>query len=818
MIITKNILNKSVSKTSNINKIAALLSISLVLPIASCGGGGSGSNETKPVQPPVTNNDTVPNNFNFTDVNGAELNTLTVSNEITISGINAAASISITGGEYSINSTDFTSSSGTINNSDKVKIRLTSASEGSTDSTSQLTIGGVSASFTITTKTITAFDGVNVDINFNTKHSVGGIDTFDRQKFITIHSSAGENDWGENDVHSQNAANADPDLMVNFVTDNDVYFGRDTGSIGWALRNVNEDPAKLGFVDESTATSVGGNFRWTYANSTAKKHADARLPQIEARSLDMIKGGQQHPYWPEGTEITPLVGEPWSFSQADTAAEPLGTATGHYMGQFLAKFFRNSDTEAWEPKPKFFEIMNEPLYDLTTVRNPNDNNYVTPKQVFDFHNTTKAEIRKITENNDVLVGGYTVAFPDFDKDNFQRWEERDKLFIDTSGAQMDFYSIHLYDFPCLSNTEKYRSGSNVEATLDMMENYSHIAIDEMKPYVISEYGAASHCVRNEGWSPRKDTYVLRATNSLLMSFLERPDVIAKTVPFIVVKAEWGRTNVPYGPRLMIQEFERTGVNSETDWVYSDLVLFYNLWAEVNGTRVDTWSSDLDIQVDAYVDGDDAYIILNNLEFNDVEVKLNAFGLDTANISSVNIKHLLTSDDAIEASSIDELNSTSLPSTVTIDGEGTMIIKVTYNSNITIDNTNNEIKYYSNDFKQAISANSDITFNINDVVVGTNGEAVLRLGIGRDHGKSLLPTVKVNNTTLTVPADFRGYDQKQGKKYAGRDNYFGVIEIPVPLVDLQASNTITVNFADTGGFVSTASLQVFATSAALTRSK
>lgn len=818
MIKTKNTLNKIPLKKSNKNKIAALLSIGLVLPIASCGGGGSGATETTPVQPPVTNNDTVPNNFSFTHVEDAALNTLTVSNEITISGINSAASISITGGEYSINNAAFTSATGTINNSDKVKIRLTSASGGSTETTSQLTIGGVSASFTVNTTAVTTFSGVNVDINFNTKHSVGGINTFDRQKFITIHSSAGENDWGENDVHSQNAANADPNLMVNFVTDNDVYFGRDTGSIGWALRNVNEDPAKPGFVDESTATSVGGNFRWSYANSAAKKHVDARLPQIQARSLDMIKGGQQHPYWPEGTIITPLTGEPWSFSQTNTTAEPLGTATGHYMGQFLAKFFKNSDTEAWEPKPKYFEIMNEPLYDLTTVRNPSDDNYVTPKQVFDFHNTTKNEIRKIAENNDVLVGGYTVAFPDFDKDNFQRWEVRDKLFIDTSGEQMDFYSIHLYDFPCLSNTEKYRSGSNVEATLDMMENYSHIRVGEMKPYVISEYGAASHCVRNEGWSPRKDTYVLRATNSLLMSFLERPNVIAKTVPFIVVKAEWGRTDVPYGPRLMIQEFERTGVNTETNWVYSDLALFYNLWAEVNGTRIDTWSSDLDIQVDAYVDGNDAYIILNNLEFSDVEVKLNALGLDTANISSVNIKHLLTSDDAIEASSIDELNTTSLPDTVILDGEGTMVIKVTYASNIVIDETSQEVKYFSNDFKQAISAYSDITFNINDVVVGENGEAVLRLGIGRDHGKSLLPTVKVNNTPLTVPADFRGYDQKQGKKYAGRDNYFGVIEIPVPLSSLQASNTITVNFADTGGFVSTASLQVFSTSTVLSRSK
>ncbi|WP_370980161.1 agarase [Agaribacterium sp. ZY112] len=660
---------------------------------------------------------------------------------------------------------------------------------------------------------------VQVDINLDTKHSVGGIDAFDRQKFITIHSSPSENDWGENDGHTQNAPNEDPDLMVNFVTDNDVYFGRVTGSISWALRNTDEDPSKAGFVDEATATTTGGNFRWTYANSTAKKHTDARLPQIQARAQDMIQGAQQHPYWPEGTTINALSGSTWSFSETDTVDEPLGSATGHYYGQYLSKFFKNNESDEWEAKPKYFEIMNEPLYDLTTVRNPSDANYVTPLEVFEFHNTTKAEIRKIAENDDVLVGGYTVAFPDFDKDNFQRWEDRDKLFIDTSGADMDFYSIHLYDFPCLSNTEKYRSGSNVEATMDMMENYSHIAVGEMKPYVISEYGAASHCERSVGWTPKKDTLVMRATNKMLMSFLERPDVIAKTIPFIVVKAEWGRTiqdgvSIPYGPRLMVQEFERSGVESETQWVYSDIELFYNLWAEVKGTRVDTWSSDLDIQVDAYVDGDDAYIILNNLEFDATGINLDTLGIDTANISAVNIKHLETNG---WESSLTESNPATLPETLTIDGEGTIIIKLTYNSDITINHTSDEVKYYSSDFQQAITMNSPISFAIDDVAVGANGEAVLRLGIGRDHGKSLTPTVMVNTTEVTVPTDFRGYDQITGDVNPGRDNFFGVIEIPVPLSALTEDNTVTIEFDDDGGYVSTAALQVFNTSKELPRS-
>lgn len=810
-------------KVKNSKKVNYVLASLLLFTLVSCGGGGASSDE-KTVTPPTPTEpakDTTPNNFSFNSVDNVELNSIVNSNDITITGINSAANISISGGEYSKNDASFTVSEGTINSGDKIQIRITSSNEPLTEKSAQLTIGGVSATLTVTTKAIESFSGVNVDINFDTKHNVGGIETFDRQKFITIHSSSSENDWGENDSHSQNAPNEDPNLMVNFVTDNDVYFGRVTGSIGWALRNVSEDPLKPGFVDEASATTTGGNFRWSFANSAAKKFSDARLPQIKARSLDMIQGGQQHPYWPEGTSISPFpTGDAWSFSQTDTAQEPLGTATGHYMGQYLSKFFKNNDNDAWEVKPKYFEIMNEPLYDLTTIREPSDDNYVTPLQAFEFHNTTKAEIRKIAENDDIQVGGYTVAFPDFDKDNFQRWEDRDKLFIDTSGAKMDFYSIHLYDFPCHGNTEKYRSGSNMEATMDMMENYSHIAIGEMKPYVISEYGAASHCERSVGWTHKKDTLVTRATNKMLMSFLERPDVIAKTIPFIVVKAEWGRTtqngkSIPYGPRLMVQKFERTGVSTDTEWVYSDIALFYNLWSEVNGTRVDTWSSDLDIQVDAYVDGTDAYIILNNLKFDEAEVNLNAFGLDTSNISAIKIKHLETDG---WVSSLVETNPSALPDRVSIDGEGTMIIKVTYNSDITIDQTSDEVKYYSRDFKQTITANTAITFDINDVVVGSKGEAILRLGIGRDHGKSLTPTVMVNTTEVTVPVNFRGYNQETGKVYTGRDNYFGVIEIPISLSALQEDNTIYIEFPDSGGYVSTAALQVFTTSKVLVRSK
>ena len=658
--------------------------------------------------------------------------------------------------------------------------------------------------------------GATVDINFDMRHSVGGKDSFDRQKYITIHASHLENDWGQNDSFSNNAPNDDPNLLMNFTTDYDVYFGRDTGSIGWQLRNLPQDANRVGFVDEAVATTKGNDTKWSYTNATGNKFVQARA--VEHRAQDMIVGAQQHPYWPEGTLINSVSGiTPWSFSEADTVSEPLGTATGHYMGQFLAKYFKqdaSNNAELGQAKPLWFEVMNEPLYDLVTDRE-GDADQVAPLDVFRMHKHAAAEIRKT--NSELKIGGYTVAFPDFDKDNFQRWEDRDKLFVDTSGANMDFYSIHLYDFPCFQNSERYRRGSNVEATLDMLEAYNTITHGDVKPLVISEYGAAIHCEMNKGWSEKRNTYMMRSTNSMLMAFLERPDVIVKTIPFIVVKAEWGRNNgVPYGPRLMVQNFERDAANGD-EWVYSDLVMFYDLWSEVNGTRIDTKANELGLLTDAYVDGNTAYVVLNNLDFEEKDINLNALGLNGNTVTSVNIKHLMGANGGTEASSLVKTDSASLPSMVTLGGEATMVIKVVFASDVLIDELSEEAKYYATTYKQAITANTGINFAINDVTLGAEGEAVLRLAVGRNHGLSLAPTISVNGTALQASVDWRGYDQKNGKTLTGRPNFFGVLEVSVPYDLLQADNSVQVNFADAGGYVASAALQVFNQSREVSRS-
>ena len=100
--------------------------------------------------------DTTPDAFSFADQFSVALSTLVTSAPITVAGINAAAPISVTGGEYSINGGAFTSAAGTVTNGQQVRVRHTSSGANSASVNTTLTIGGVSDTFTSTTLASTA--------------------------------------------------------------------------------------------------------------------------------------------------------------------------------------------------------------------------------------------------------------------------------------------------------------------------------------------------------------------------------------------------------------------------------------------------------------------------------------------------------------------------------------------------------------------------------------------------------------------------------------------------------------------------------------
>ncbi|MFA0442917.1 carbohydrate-binding protein [Vibrio sp. 10N.222.51.C12] len=610
-----------------------------------------------------------------------------------------------------------------------------------------------------------------VDVNLDVKHEVGGVSKFDREKFMVLHSANIESDWNGEDEKKE--------YLLNQL---DTYFARETGAMKYQLNQIGEDPARDGYAHPYGMTAAGQVVINSYKNSLDNRN----WRNYEDRDMGLITAAQDVPFYPgsgktnKGWEFTPLV--------------PFGHSTGEFMGRFLRDYF-GTGSDTGRPIPKYLELMNEPVWPLVDMGYHGGG---TIEDIFNYHVSAANEVKKF--NPDIKVGGFTTAFPELEKNNFSQWDERWKHFIDLTGNDMDFYSLHLYDLPAFQGGEHYRTGANIEATLDMIEGYSR-KVNKERPFLISEYGAQVHNLKGTPYNPYRDWLNIAAFNSMLMQFLERPDKIIKAVPFGPLKAEWGRTgeNTPYTSRMMRQENEPDSATG--NWVWTDYIKFYELWKDVNGTRIDTKQNNINIQTDAYTEGDKLYLILNNLSKSTEVINLNLLGNTSVNIESVTGNHLyLGNGDKPVMKSIG-IEKSRKPN-VTLNPESTMIIVYDFNSKLSQNYSSIENKYYSTKFKQNIIADTTYTYNIKDVSLTNDGEAVLRLGIGRALNRDRNPTVSINGNALTMNSSYRGSDQ------ADKNSFFGLLEIPVPYDFVEKSNTIRVSFPDEGGYVSSVALQVF----------
>jgi N-acetylneuraminic acid mutarotase len=107
----------------------------------------------KPLASSINTIPTSPAQGSFVAQTNVNISTAAVSNTVTVKGINWPSTISISGGEYSVNGGSYVSAAGTVDNGDSLVVRQTSSDSYSTQTNALLTIGGVNSSFSITTWT-----------------------------------------------------------------------------------------------------------------------------------------------------------------------------------------------------------------------------------------------------------------------------------------------------------------------------------------------------------------------------------------------------------------------------------------------------------------------------------------------------------------------------------------------------------------------------------------------------------------------------------------------------------------------------------------
>ena len=135
--ITVRLLSSSTYRTTN----KATLTI----------GGVSSVFSVTTIEAPKLTLDTTPDAFSFFQQINVPLKTHVTSNSITVTGINALAEMSIVGGEYAINDGNFSNLSTSVNNNDKITVRVLSAPTYQTINKATLTIGHVSKVFSVIT-------------------------------------------------------------------------------------------------------------------------------------------------------------------------------------------------------------------------------------------------------------------------------------------------------------------------------------------------------------------------------------------------------------------------------------------------------------------------------------------------------------------------------------------------------------------------------------------------------------------------------------------------------------------------------------------
>ncbi|WP_109830522.1 T9SS type A sorting domain-containing protein [Reichenbachiella versicolor] len=468
----------------------------------------------------------------------------------------------------------------------------------------------------------------------------------------------------------------------------------------------------------------------------------------------------------------------------------------------LASYVAKSLKSEWENIGKYFEPMNEPMVhakDFYPGSNAEKSNMIIT-EICNYHKYVGEAIHNTPELSNIEVTGYASAYPEFESGNFQLWNNRYKKFIDIAGEEMDVFSIHLYDGKGLNNSGGRRSGSNSEAILDIIEAYSFKKLGIVKPIAVTEYG---RLVPNQpGWvanagisnyAPETNAQAVRSQLHLVMNFMERQSSFEMAIPFNTNRGD----DVTY-------QYAKASLwtrDSKNNIVLSERRYFYEMMKDLKGDRVRINSENIDIQSQAFVSENKLFVMLNNLGDNTQELTLDL--IDDEGLQNVDIKKLQVPVDQTPILTTSSVEAA--PEKITLVYGETAVITYNFKAPIAFKNKITSKKHYTTEYLKEITSNSSNSFSFGAIDIGEGtGTATLRLGVGREHGRSLEPEILVNGTKITLPSDII-----RGPEQPNRSQFFGLLEIPLPINTLngESDNVVEISFPDTGGKISSVILQV-----------
>ncbi|MEM9204596.1 MAG: beta-agarase [Actinomycetota bacterium] len=596
-----------------------------------------------------------------------------------------------------------------------------------------------------------AADPVAVTVDPSSVRSIGGITTLEREKYIVIHASPDDGD-------------TDDEKFRYIEEELEAHFGRDGGVQSGQLQATPADPDNPGMPDVEHMRRAGAAFQ---AERAERPH---RFRPEVLREVVLCT----HPEWMMGLETNDYA----SF----------GPKTPEAAAEFAAQFLKHYYTD--ESRPQYYEVFNEPFVKAKPMG-------TNVRAMAEQHAVTARRIRELLPDDDIMIGGYSAAWAEVEARNFSHWNGWQKMFMDVAGHEMDFFSIHLYDGINVEGTHAERTGSNVVANMDLIDAYSFIKFGVAKPQAITEYGRIDRSPDNRVVPDRMRRMggLLASFNGMLLMYMDHPDRLIKTVPYILGVAAWtynfdgGMRSTEDIPSSFLL-FRRAGDN----YVTTELDKFYRLWKGVNGERRIMTATDPDVRCHYFADGLRHTAVMHNMD--DVARVVQLSGVDDLDITKVTLRSLTTHG---ETPDLFERTLFGVPEQLTLEPGQTALLMMDLRHEYPAEQTILETRVYAENYLEAIEADQPIEFTYQNVPTG-EGDAVLRLSIGRVPGLSLQPQVWVNETEVEVPTDWAGGTQE------GRPTFFGMIPVKVPAEALAEETTVKLVFPDSGGKVAAAVLQ------------
>ena len=484
---------------------------------------------------------------------------------------------------------------------------------------------------------------------------------------------------------------------------------------------------------------------------------------------------------------------PYNVYEEELDPIPFANWTVEYFKNYVDTYLR----------PEYYEPMNEPFVHARDFYDEPDYDPVAEARVklemTQFFKYVAQKIHAAPELENMKILGYAAAFLSFEKNDFSIWNQNMKMFMDEAGQEIDIFSTHIYDGINQIGQETRRSGSNMEAILDLIETYSYFKWGSIKPHAITEFGG----IVNGDYTDINNIQSIRSQNSILFGLLERTDRMEIAIPFTTGKSTWHITEennyMPYKAVLYKPTPIGVPLDQVTGWEYTSRIHFYDLWKDVHGNRILIRSDNMDVLAQGFIDANKLYVALNNLDDFDQPFNLNFNGV-LPDISELKVKSLIVNPDTSAEYTIQTYIE--LPETYMLNKNETVVLEYTFLEPIESENEIQKQRYYSTNHLQAIQANNSINYDFNNLsLTGNSGFASLSMSIGRKHDRSKSPDIVFNGVSINVPSNWKGYDQ------IDRNDFFGTIEIPVPIDIIQENNTVSITFDDSNGHLSSLVLTV-----------